>query len=110
MNMHHKIFNFDNWTNITKELHPSDNKFGYNTEKNRLEFYVKFLDKWFYLWSEFITITETPAPPYFLENFETGWLIEGTFTKIFEELFENNWFVDNLFSELFIEDFQGIDW
>lgn len=102
--------NFPTWINSTKEEHPSRNIFGYNTEENRLEFYILSLDTWFYLWSEYIAITPSPLPPYFLEDFETGWLIEGTFINIFNELFETNWFIDNIFTGLFTENFQGIDW
>jgi len=105
-----KLYNFQSWNNTTRIEHPENDLLGYNTERTRLEFYIKSLDHWFYLWSEFIVITETPTLPYFWENFETGWLIEGTFTNIFSELFETNWFVDNPFTGLFAENFQGIDW
>ena len=105
-----KIDGFQTWNNSTRIEHPADDLIGYNTEENRLEFYIKLVDTWYFLWSEYIAITPTPLPPYFLENFETGWLIEGTFTNIFNELFETEWFIINSFSGLFIEDFQGIDW
>ena len=101
---------FQSWNNTTRIEHPVEDLIGYNTEKNRIEFYIKELDKWLYLWSEFIAITEIPTIPYFLEDFETGWLVEGTFNNIFDELFETEWFIDNFFTGLFAENFQGIDW
>jgi hypothetical protein len=98
---------FPTWTNSTKEEHPSRNTFGYNTEENRLEFYIKELDKWLYLWSEFIAITEVPTIPYFLETFETGWFIDNTFSQLFIEDLETNWFINNIFNQIFIESFEG---
>lgn len=105
----HTTFKFEKWTDSTRELQPRENKFGYNIDKNRLEFYIESLDKWFYLWSEFIAITEEPVAPYFSENFETMWFIQNNFIQIFQDLFEDNWFIDNLFNQLFIETFEG-DW
>lgn len=99
--------NFPTWINSTKEEHPSKNTFGYNTEENRLEFYILSLDTWFYLWSEYIAITPSPLPPYFTENFESGWFIDNTFIFLFTEDLEIGWFTNNLFNQLFVENLES---
>jgi hypothetical protein len=102
----HINFLFDNWNNATKPIDSYKNELGFNTDENRLEFYIASLHKWFYLWSEFIAITESPLPPYFIENFNLGWFENNSFNSLFLEDFENNWFIDNLFSQLFLEDLE----
>ena len=102
-----KLSNFQSWNNTTKIEHPTGDVIGYNTELTRIEFYIKSLDQWFYLWSEFIAITEIPTPPYYTEDFETGWFIDNTFVSLFTEDLETNWFTQNLFIQLFSDDLES---
>ena len=36
----------DKWVDATRELHPTFDKVGYNTQRERVEFYMKDVDKW----------------------------------------------------------------
>jgi hypothetical protein len=103
----HINFLFENWNNTTKPIDSNKNELGFNTDENRLEFYIAEFKKWFYLWSEFIAITESPNPPYFTENFNSGWFENNNFSQLFIESFETDWFIQNLFNSLFIESFEG---
>jgi len=100
---------FKNWTNLTKPVNSYKDEFGFNITENRLEFYIVDLEKWFYLWSEYVAITEQPTAPYFSENFESDWFVSNQFIKIYEEFFEDGWFVDNIFNFIFAENFE-IGW
>ena len=119
----------ETWTDDTRELHPSADKVGYNTQRKRVEYYVKAEDKWYYKWNDEIDLeSPAPAPPMFQDNFETGWFeervftqlmsenfdtgwqVENVFTELFDEDFSINWFIDNIFAEKFAEDFQDASW
>jgi hypothetical protein len=97
----------ENWTDDTRELHPLADKIGYNTQRKRIEYYVKAEDKWYYMWgAEVDLIPPTPPPSLFQDNFEEGWVTNNIFTKIMEEDFDTGWQIDHIFIQLFSEDFQ----
>jgi len=105
-----KTEGFQTWNNNTRIEHPATDLIGYNIESNRIEFYIQELDKWLYLWSEFIAITEIPTSPYFAEDFESGWFINNIFNQLFTEDLEIDWFISNNFSQLFTEQFETGGW
>lgn len=119
----------ETWTDETRELHPIIDKVGYNTQRKRVEYYVKVQDKWYYKWNDEIDL-ESPAsvPNLFQDNFMTGWFENNIFIKLFEDNFDtqwreenifikikednfqNNWYINNTFSQIFIENFESEDW
>lgn len=101
---------YEFWTDDTRPKIPRNNIIGYNSEHNRIEFYNQELGKYFYLYVNEINIENPDLPTLFSDFFESGWLIDNLFIKIYGELFENNWFIDNIFNNLFIEHFEGLDW
>uniref|UniRef100_A0A6M3KKF4 Uncharacterized protein n=1 Tax=viral metagenome TaxID=1070528 RepID=A0A6M3KKF4_9ZZZZ len=103
---------FKDWTDATREEHPDESVIGYNTEQHRIEFYIKELDEWFYLWSEFIAITTEPQPPYFTDNFNSGWFTDNPFDFLYSDNFNSGWFTDNSgeFVERFTEGFENGGW
>lgn len=100
---------FQSWNNTTRIEHPIEDLIGYNTEANRIEFYIKSIDRWLYLSSEFIAITEIPSTPHYTEDFENGWFVDNIFTSLFIEDLEIGWFINNSFSQLFTEDLE-LNW
>lgn len=78
------------WSDVTRLAHLNRNVLGFNTDKKRLEFYSKDLDKWFYLYG----LEEIISYPVYLylhliEDFETGWVdLTRQFNSVFNESFE----------------------
>jgi len=95
------------WTDTTRIAHPSENVMGYNTERKRIEFYIKSEDKWYYKWQNEVGSIPDNLPTIFFDSFEDEWFVDNTFTKLFEDLFENEWFADNIFTQLFIDNFEN---
>lgn len=92
------------WTEQTRDDEPARNLIGYNIEKNRLEFYFREENQWYYMWQNEISIEKPFPPPFFAEDFE-NWLIEHNFASEFSENFEMNWLMYQPFSQIFADAF-----